>query len=173
MYCTLHFRFNIFCIIYSLSVCYTIYTKYLSLCTQTADPISSEPSSRHPLYMNISCLGTWTPTACRRGAPAGGPPPPATQPPANYSSEDYPGRLTRNATNKQYLQKQTNNIYKKKQRPCTDFSDFLLIRCKFYLFFNFFGYLIAFIYYLYTKDFWNQEQYSNYSSTNKQTISTQ
>ena len=76
-------------------------------------PIRYPPNPLHPLYMNISCLGTWTPTACRRGAPAGGPPPPATQPPANYSSEDYPGRLTRNATNKQYLQKQTNNIYKK------------------------------------------------------------
>ena len=32
------------------AVCYTIYVHYLSLWTQTADPISSEPFSTIPLY---------------------------------------------------------------------------------------------------------------------------
>ena len=36
------------------SVCCTIYSVYLSLCTQTAETIVSEPFSRHPLYNNCT-----------------------------------------------------------------------------------------------------------------------
>ena len=35
------------------AVCDTIYTVYLSLCTQTADSISSEPFPRHILYLSL------------------------------------------------------------------------------------------------------------------------
>ena len=41
------------------AVCYTIYTSYLSLCTQTAVPITSEPFSRHHLYYNCCKLAEY------------------------------------------------------------------------------------------------------------------
>ena len=34
------------------AVCYTIYTIYISICTQTAETTSPEPFSRIPLYIN-------------------------------------------------------------------------------------------------------------------------
>jgi len=38
------------------AVCYTIYTIYLSICTQTAETISPKPFSGIPLYVNVVML---------------------------------------------------------------------------------------------------------------------